>query len=102
MTNMIVTTPVNITGAPVTNVVANHAEKPEKFNRQNVKRWQQKMFFYLRTLNFAWFLNETAPQVEPTKEGHDRCHTLKWKPSNAQAVQAVVAWKHLDDLWCHN
>ncbi|GJR18334.1 hypothetical protein Tco_0966861 [Tanacetum coccineum] len=47
MTNMIVTTPVNVTGAPVTNIVANHAEKPEKFNRQNVKRWQQKMFFYL-------------------------------------------------------
>ncbi|GJZ86358.1 hypothetical protein Tco_0657968 [Tanacetum coccineum] len=28
MTNTIVTTPVNVTGAPVTNIVANHAEKP--------------------------------------------------------------------------
>ncbi|GJS05856.1 hypothetical protein Tco_0362652 [Tanacetum coccineum] len=27
-----VTAPVNVTGAPVTNTVANHAEKPEKFN----------------------------------------------------------------------
>ncbi|GJT12743.1 retrovirus-related pol polyprotein from transposon TNT 1-94 [Tanacetum coccineum] len=63
MTNTIVTTPVNVTGAPVTNTVANHAEKPEKFNGQNFKRWQQKMFFYLGTLNLAWFLNETAPQL---------------------------------------
>ncbi|GKA91312.1 hypothetical protein Tco_0813182, partial [Tanacetum coccineum] len=94
MTNMIVTTLVNVTGAPVTNIVANHAEKPEKFNRQNVKRWQQKMFFYLRTLNFARFLNETTPQVEPTKEGHGRCHALKWKPSNEQAVQDV--WSEWD------
>ncbi|GJU25783.1 reverse transcriptase domain-containing protein [Tanacetum coccineum] len=92
MTNTIVTTPVNVTGAPVTNTVANHAEKPEKFNGQNFKRWQQKMFFYLTTLNLARFLNETAPQVEPPKEG---------QPSNAQAVQAVEAWKHSDFL-CHN
>ncbi|GKA97182.1 hypothetical protein Tco_0825076, partial [Tanacetum coccineum] len=69
MTNTIVTTPVNVTGAPVTNTVANHAEKPEKFNGQNFKRWQQKMFFYLETLNLAWFLNETAPHVKPPKEG---------------------------------
>ncbi|GJT67240.1 hypothetical protein Tco_0670130 [Tanacetum coccineum] len=62
MTNTIVTTPVN------------------------------KMFFYLITLNLARFLNETAPQVEPPKEG---------KLSNAQAVQAVEAWKHSDFL-CHN
>ncbi|GJV64008.1 hypothetical protein Tco_1474836 [Tanacetum coccineum] len=50
------------------------------------------MFFYLITLNLARFLNETAPQVEPPKEG---------KLSNAQAVQAVEAWKHSDFL-CHN
>ncbi|GJV00463.1 hypothetical protein Tco_1329733 [Tanacetum coccineum] len=31
------------------------------------------------------FLNETAPQVEPPKEG---------QPSNEHAVQAVEAWKH--------
>ncbi|GKF19381.1 hypothetical protein Tco_0068019 [Tanacetum coccineum] len=73
MTNTIVTTPVNVTGAPVTNTVANHAEKPEKFNGQNFKRWQQKMLFYLGTLNLAWFLNETAPQVKPPKEDF-LCH----------------------------
>nr|GEV31143.1 peroxidase 72 [Tanacetum cinerariifolium] len=50
------------------------------------------MFFYLTTLNLARFLKETAPQVEPPKEG---------QPSNAQAVEAVEAWKHSDFL-CHN
>ncbi|GJW43120.1 hypothetical protein Tco_0071919 [Tanacetum coccineum] len=64
------TTPVNVIGAPVTNTTANHAEKPKKFNEQNFKRWQQKMFFYLTTLNLARFLKETAPQVEPPKEGY--------------------------------
>ncbi|GJY28290.1 hypothetical protein Tco_0404057 [Tanacetum coccineum] len=80
-------------------------KKPEKFNGQNFKRWQQKMFFYLRTLNLAWFLNETAPQVKPPKEG---------QPSNAQAMQAMEAWKHstsgvttkcfeaFRNLMCHN
>ncbi|GKE34380.1 hypothetical protein Tco_1453702, partial [Tanacetum coccineum] len=83
---------VNATGAPVTNTVANHAEKPEKFNGQNFKRWQQKMFFYLTTLGLARFLKETAPQVEPPAEGQS---------SNAQAVQDVEALKHSDFL-CHN
>nr|GEW22936.1 Pol polyprotein [Tanacetum cinerariifolium] len=92
MKNTIVTTLVNVTGAPVTNTIANHAEKQEKFNRQNFKRWQHKMFFYLTTLNLAQFLKETAPQVVPPKEG---------QPSNVQDVQAVEAWKHLDFL-CHN
>ncbi|GJV29175.1 hypothetical protein Tco_1385623 [Tanacetum coccineum] len=87
-----VTTPVNVTGVPVTNTVANHVEKPKKFNGQNFKRWQQKMFFYLTTLNLARFLKETAPQGKPSREG---------QPSNVQAVQAVKAWKH-SDFVCHN
>ncbi|GJV16573.1 RNA-directed DNA polymerase, eukaryota, reverse transcriptase zinc-binding domain protein [Tanacetum coccineum] len=87
-----VTAPVIVTGAPVINTVANHAKKPEKFNGQNSKRWQQKMFFYLTTLNLVRFLNETAPQVEPPEEG---------QASNAQVVQAVEAWRHSDFL-CHN
>ncbi|GKC96469.1 hypothetical protein Tco_1161911, partial [Tanacetum coccineum] len=73
----IATTVVNTKGAPVTNTVANHAEKPETFNGQNFKRWQQKMFFYITTLNLARFLKETAPQVESPVE----CQS-----SNAQAV----------------
>ncbi|GKC25715.1 plasma membrane ATPase 4, partial [Tanacetum coccineum] len=63
------TTVVIPTGAPASNTVANHAERPEKFNGQNFKRWQQKMFFYLTTLGLARFLKETVPQVEPPAEG---------------------------------
>ncbi|GKF68555.1 hypothetical protein Tco_0198234, partial [Tanacetum coccineum] len=81
-----VTAPMNETGAPVTNTVANHAEKPKKINGQDFKRWQQKMFFYLTTLNLTQFLNETAPQVKPSKE----C-----QPSNAQAVQVTMTAKEL-------
>nr|GEV48932.1 zinc finger, CCHC-type [Tanacetum cinerariifolium] len=83
---------VNSTGAPVTNTVANHVERPEKFNGHNFKMWQQKMFLYLTTLGHARFLKETIPQVEPLAEGQS---------SNAQAVQAVEAWKHSNFL-CHN
>ncbi|GJX85546.1 hypothetical protein Tco_0336320 [Tanacetum coccineum] len=83
------TTVVIPTGAPATNTVANHAEKPEKFNGQNFKSWQQKMFFYLTTLGLARFLKETMSEVEPPAEGQS---------SNAQAVEA---WKHSDFL-CHN
>nr|GEX50534.1 hypothetical protein [Tanacetum cinerariifolium] len=86
------TTVVNSTGVSVTNTVANHATRPEKFNGHNFKRWQQKMFFYLTILDLARFLKETVPQVEPPTEGQS---------SNAQAVQAVEAWKHSDFL-CHN
>nr|GEY39851.1 uncharacterized protein [Tanacetum cinerariifolium] len=86
------TTVVNTAGAPVTNIVANHAEIQENFNCQNFKRWQQKMFFYLTTLGLARFLKETVLQVEPPTEGQS---------SNAQAVQAVEAWKHSYFL-CHN
>ncbi|GJW14597.1 hypothetical protein Tco_0018730 [Tanacetum coccineum] len=50
------------------------------------------LFFYLTTLGLARFLKETVPQVEPPAEGQS---------SNAQAVQAVEAWKHSDFL-CHN
>ncbi|GJV82223.1 pol polyprotein [Tanacetum coccineum] len=84
------TTVVNITGVPVaTTTVANHAEKPKKFNGQNFKRWQQKMFFYLTTLGLERFLKETVPQVEPPDEGQS---------SNQQAVEA---WKHSEFL-CRN
>ena len=44
--------------APMT---MSHGEKPEKFNGTYFKRWQQKMLFYLTTLNLAHFLQEDAP-----------------------------------------
>ena len=36
-------------------MIVSHGEKPEKFNGTNFKRWQQKMLFYLTTLNLAHF-----------------------------------------------
>ncbi|GJW93194.1 hypothetical protein Tco_0172866 [Tanacetum coccineum] len=85
-----VTALVNVTGAPFTNTVANHAEKPEKFNGQNFKRWQQKMFFYLTTLNLARFLNETAPHTMTVKELWESLER-KYKTKNAGTKKLVVA-----------
>ena len=65
-----------------------HGEKPEKFNRNEFKRWQQKMLFYLTTLNLARFLHEECPILE---EGE----------TNKEKVAAVDAWKHFDFL-CRN
>ncbi|KAK3039107.1 hypothetical protein RJ639_028853 [Escallonia herrerae] len=62
-------------------------ERPEKFNGKDFKRWQQKMLFYLTTLNLARFLQEDAPDLD---ENPDR-----------QTVAAVDAWKHSDFL-CKN
>ncbi|KAJ0843621.1 putative RNA-directed DNA polymerase [Helianthus annuus] len=78
--NVVVGTPANTVGA---STVANHAERPEKFSGLHFKRWQQKMFFYLTTMNLARFLTETAPQPA---EGE----------TDAQALSAVDAWKHSD------
>ncbi|GFS34046.1 hypothetical protein Acr_00g0031980 [Actinidia rufa] len=44
-----------------TSVTAGHREKPDKFNGLNFKRWQQKMLFYLTTLNLATNLCEDIP-----------------------------------------
>lgn len=62
-----------------------HGEKPEKFSGTNFKCWQQKMLFYLTTLNLAKFLKENAPATGSTTE----------------AVAAVDAWHHADFL-CKN
>jgi hypothetical protein len=72
---------------PVT-VPINHGEKPEKFNKTEFKRWQQKILFYLTTLNLAKFLYEDAP-------------TLNENESDRQAVATIDAWKHAEFL-CKN
>jgi len=38
-----------------------HIEKPQQFNGEDFKRWQQKMVFYLTTLNLAHILKEDCP-----------------------------------------
>ena len=44
-------------------------EKLEKFNRLNFKRWQQKMLFYLTTLNLTRLLTENALKLK--EDEHD-------------------------------
>ncbi|XXG72461.1 hypothetical protein AAC387_Pa07g1553 [Persea americana] len=77
-------TPVS-TPAPV---MVNHGEKPEKFNGTEFKRRQQKVFFYLTTLNLALFLHEETPTL------------IKGK-TDKQVVATVEAGKHADFL-CRN
>ncbi|KZV23634.1 hypothetical protein F511_34335 [Dorcoceras hygrometricum] len=72
---------------PVTASV-NHAEKSDKFNGLYFKRWQQKMLFYLTTLNLARSLTEEVP-------------TLKEGEQNAESVSAVEVWDHSNFL-CRN
>ena len=76
------------TPSPVVTVPVNHREKPEKFSGTDLKRWQQKMLFYLTTLNLARILRENAP-------------ILKEDETDRQVVAAVDAWKHADFL-CRN
>ena len=82
----------SIVGPPPTPIMApmtmSQGEKLEKFNGTEFKRWQQKMLFYLATLNLVCFLQEAAP-------------ALKENETYRQVVAAVEAWKHVDFL-CRN
>ena len=60
MTNTVVIGLVPVKVPSVQTVPVNHGEKPEKFNGVDFKRWQQKMLFYLATLNLTRFLKEDA------------------------------------------
>ena len=77
--------PVMPTTVPIS---VSPGEKPEKFSGLNFKRWQQKMLFYLTTLNLARFLTEEAPK-------------LKEDERDIQVISAVDAWKH-SDFMCRN
>ena len=77
-----------VTQAPVMPIFVSPGEKPEKFSGLNFKRWQQKMLFYLTTLNLARFLTEEAPK-------------LKEDERDIQVISVVDAWKHSDFL-CRN
>ena len=77
--------PVMPTTVPIS---VSPGEKPEKFSGLNFKRWQQKMMFYLTTLNLARFLTEEAPK-------------LKEDERDIQVINAMDAWNHFDFL-CRN
>ncbi|XP_060186528.1 uncharacterized protein LOC132615941 isoform X1 [Lycium barbarum] len=61
------------------------AEKPKKFSGIDFKRWQQKMFFYLTTLNLQKFITEEVPVL------------LEETPNNEHFV-LTEAWNHSDFL----
>ncbi|KAM2422377.1 hypothetical protein ACFXTH_028601 [Malus domestica] len=65
------------------------SEKPEKFKGRDFKRWQQKMLFYLTTLNLA----NVVHQTEPTADGENIF--------SAETLTAIDAWKH-NDFLCRN
>ena len=70
------------------NPIPSHGEKPKRFNGTDFKRWQQKMLFYLTTLNFARFLNEDGPKLDVGE-------------TNKEKLVVVDAWNHFDFL-CRN
>ena len=72
---------------PIPIKTGTHHEKLEKFNGDDFKRWQQKMLFYLTTLNLVHVLKKKCPKApeQPTKE----------------TFNAIEAWKH-SDLLCRN
>ena len=67
------------------NFILNHGEKPERFNGTDFKIWQQKMLFYLTTLNLARFLNEDGPKLDIGEIDKEK-------------LAAVDAWNHSDFL----
>ena len=71
-------------------IYVSHGEKSEKFNELKFKRWQQKMLFYLTTLNLARFLTEEAPK-------------LKEEECDIQVISVVDVGKHYDSMQklCH-
>ena len=68
---------------PTTTVALSHGERPEKFTGVDFKRWQQKMLFYLTTLNLAMFLTEDALTVDELEP-------------DASKVEALNIWKNSD------
>ena len=66
--------------------IAANGEKPKKFTGTDLKRWQQKMLFYLTTLNLARVLYEDDPML---KEGE----------TDKQVQATMGAWNHSDFLY---
>ena len=66
----IMSTTMTLIATPVVvsvTVSVNHGEKPKNFNGLNLKRWEQKILFYLTTLGLARFLFEDPPTMKDDK-----------------------------------
>ncbi|XP_050369196.1 uncharacterized protein LOC126787335 [Argentina anserina] len=69
--------------------VKNHIEKPFVFKGVDFKRWQQKMLFYLTTLNLAQVITSEAPELPAKGDIPDA------------TMKAVEAWEH-NEFMCKN
>ena len=63
-------------------------EKPDKFNGTDFKRWQQKMLFYLTTMNLANITREDVPKATTD-------------PPTREMLLTIEAWMQSDFL-CRN
>lgn len=69
--------------------VKNHIEKPFVFKGVDFKRWQQKMLFYLTTLNLAQVITSEAPDLPAEGDIPDA------------TIKAVEAWEQ-NEFLCKN
>ncbi|KAG7552374.1 Zinc finger CCHC-type [Arabidopsis thaliana x Arabidopsis arenosa] len=69
--------------------VKNHIEKPFVFKGVDFKRWQQKMMFYLTTLNLAQCLTSEAPELPVEGDIPD------------EVIKASEAWSQ-NEFLCKN
>ena len=67
----------------VSGISKNHDEKPEKFKGLDFKRWQQKMLFYLTTMNLAHIVREDVPKTDEN-------------PVTKETMLTIDAWKQSD------
>ena len=63
-------------------------EKPDKFNGTDFKRWQQKILFYLTTMNLENIIREDVPRVTTD-------------PPTREMLLTIEAWTQSDFL-CRN
>ncbi|XP_058219546.1 uncharacterized protein LOC131330068 [Rhododendron vialii] len=83
-----------IPGIP--SVPMSHVERPGKFVGVDFKRWQQKMLFYLTTLNLAKWLVEEAPVIaEDDPDTQKRIDVARWKEHDYMCKNYIL--NALDD-----
>lgn len=65
-----------------------HSEKPEKFKGVDFKRWQQKMLFYLTTMNLTYVIKEDALQSDEDL-------------MSKETLSTIATWNH-SEFCCRN
>ncbi|XP_070677966.1 uncharacterized protein [Malus domestica] len=72
----------------MTDTVPKYSKKLEKFKGLDFKRWQQKMLFFLTTMNLAHVVKEEAPKSNEN-------------PMTKETVMTIEAWNH-SEFCCMN